>query len=133
MRTGDIGVMDEDGYVTIVDRIKDMINASGMKVFPRDVEEVLYANPKVLEASVVGMPDEYRGETVWAFIVPKPGETLTADELDAWCHERLASYKTPKHYEFREELPKTMIGKVLRRALREETLAARAAQPQKPA
>ena len=126
LRTGDIGQMDTDGYFSIVDRAKDMIIASGLKVFPRDVEEVLYANPKVLEASVVGMPDEYRGETVWAFIVPKPGETLTADELDQWCHERLAAYKAPKHYEFRESLPKTLIGKVLRRALREEVLAGRA-------
>lgn len=134
LRTGDIGQMDTDGYFSITDRAKDMIIASGLKVFPRDVEEVLYANPKVLEASVVGMPDEYRGETVWAFIVPKPGETLTADELDKWCHERLATYKVPKHFEFRESLPKTMIGKVLRRALREEVLAARAAEQEpKPA
>jgi long-chain acyl-CoA synthetase len=133
LRTGDIGVMDADGYFTVVDRAKDMIIASGLKIFPRDVEEVLYANPKVLEASVVGMPDEYRGETVWAFIVPKTGETLTEAELDQWCHERLAPYKVPKHFEFRESLPKTMIGKVLRRTLREETLAARAAAQQKPA
>ncbi|HEX9035836.1 MAG TPA: long-chain fatty acid--CoA ligase [Ktedonobacterales bacterium] len=132
LRTGDIGVMSSDGYFSIVDRAKDMIIASGLKIFPRDVEEVLFANPKVLESTVIGMPDEYRGETVWAFIVTKPGEKLTAAELDQWCHERLASYKVPKHYEFRDSLPKTMIGKVLRRTLRDESLAAQAAA-QKPA
>jgi long-chain acyl-CoA synthetase len=128
LRTGDIGEMSEDGYFSIVDRAKDLIIASGLKVFPREVEEVLYQHPKVLEACVVGMPDEYRGETVWAFIVPKPGETLTADELNTYCREHLAPYKAPKHFEFRESLPKTLIGKVLRRTLRDETLAARAAR-----
>jgi long-chain acyl-CoA synthetase len=128
LRTGDIGMMDSDGYFTIVDRAKDIIIASGYKVFPRDVEEALYAHPKVLEAAVVGMPDEYRGETVRAFVVVKPGEKLTAAELDQWCHERLAVYKVPKTYEFRESLPKTLIGKVLRRALRDEALAAQQAQ-----
>ncbi len=128
LRTGDIGVMDADGYFTIVDRAKDIIIASGFNVYPRDVEEALYAHPKVLEAAVVGMPDEYRGETVRAYIVVKPGEKLTATELDQWCHERLATYKVPKSYEFRESLPKTLVGKVLRRALREETLAAQQAQ-----
>lgn len=132
LRTGDIGVMDADGYFTIVDRAKDLIIASGYNVYPRDVEEVLYEHPKVLEAAVVGMPDEYRGETVRAFVVAKPGEELTAAELDTWCHERLAAYKVPKEYEFRESLPKTLVGKVLRRALREEALA-RAAAPQRPA
>jgi long-chain acyl-CoA synthetase len=131
LRTGDIGVMDADGYFTIVDRAKDLIIASGYNVYPRDVEEVLYEHPKVLEAAVVGMPDEYRGETVRAFIVAKPGEELTAAELDTWCHERLAAYKVPKEYEFRDSLPKTLVGKVLRRALREEALAkAGAAQRQ---
>jgi long-chain acyl-CoA synthetase len=135
LRTGDIGTMSPDGYFTIVDRAKDMIIASGYNVFPREVEEVLYAHPKVLEAAVVGMPDEYRGETVRAFIIVKPGEHLTAAELDQWCHERLAIYKVPKTYEFRDTLPKTMVGKVLRRALREETLAARQTQTEqeKPA
>ena len=132
LRTGDIGVMDADGYFTVVDRAKDIIIASGYNVYPRDVEEVLYAHPKVLEAAVAGMPDEYRGETVRAFVVVKPGETLTAAELGVWCHERLASYKIPKAYEFRESLPKTLVGKVLRRALREEALA-RVTAPQKPA
>ncbi|HEY7848670.1 MAG TPA: long-chain fatty acid--CoA ligase, partial [Ktedonobacterales bacterium] len=96
LRTGDIGLMDADGYFTIVDRAKDIIIASGYKIFPRDVEEALYEHPKVLEAAVVGMPDEYRGETVRAFVVVKPGEKLTAAELDQWCHERLAVYKVPK-------------------------------------
>lgn len=127
LRTGDIGVMDADGYFTIVDRAKDIIIASGYNVYPREVEEALYAHPKVLEAAVVGMPDEYRGETVRAFIVTKPGEKLTSAELNEWCHERLAIYKVPKEYEFRESLPKTLVGKVLRRALREEALAARQA------
>ncbi|MDE3231326.1 MAG: long-chain fatty acid--CoA ligase [Chloroflexota bacterium] len=130
LRTGDIGLMDAGGYFTIVDRAKDIIIASGYNVYPREVEEVLYAHPKVLEAAVVGMPDEYRGETVRAYIVPKPGQTLTASELDAWCHERLAAYKVPKAYEFRESLPKTLVGKVLRRALREETLARQQAAAQ---
>lgn len=127
LRTGDIGVMDADGYFSVVDRAKDIIIASGFNIFPREVEEVLYQHPSVLEASVVGMPDEYRGETVWAFIVPKPGARLTSDELTSWCQQRLAAYKIPKTFEFRESLPKTLVGKVLRRALREETL--KRAQP----
>ena len=123
LRTGDIGTMSEDGYFSIVDRAKDIIIASGYKIFPRDVEEVLYEHPKVLEAAVIGMPDEYRGETVRAYIIPKPGETLTADELAAFTKERLAVYKVPKEYVFRETLPKTLVGKVLRRQLREEAIA----------
>jgi long-chain acyl-CoA synthetase len=121
--TGDIGLMSEDGYFTIVDRAKDMIIASGYNVFPREVEEVLYQHPKVLEATVIGVPDPYRGETVRAYIVVKPGETLTADELTTFCKERLAAYKVPKQFVFRDSLPKTMVGKVLRRALREEAIA----------
>ncbi|HEX6122867.1 MAG TPA: hypothetical protein VFY89_06895, partial [Ktedonobacterales bacterium] len=132
LRTGDIGLMSEDGYFTIVDRAKDLIIASGYNVYPRDVEEVLYQHPKVLEAVVIGVPDAYRGETVRAYIVPKPGEPLTAEELTAFCKERLAAYKVPKQFVFRESLPKTMIGKVLRRALREEAIAesAESAEPQ---
>lgn len=126
LRTGDIGVMDADGYFSVVDRAKDIIIASGYNIYPRDVEEALFEHPKVLEAVVIGMPDEYRGETVRAFVVAKPGEKLTADELDHWCRERLAAYKVPKSYEFRDSLPKSMVGKVLRRALRDETLAAQA-------
>jgi long-chain acyl-CoA synthetase len=132
LRTGDIGQMDADGYFSVVDRAKDMIIASGFKIYPREVEDVLFANPKVLEAAVAGIPDEYRGETVRAYIVVRPGEHLTAEDLDKWCREHLAVFKVPKSYEFRDSLPKTVIGKVLRRQLRDETLAARqtpAAQP----
>jgi long-chain acyl-CoA synthetase len=124
LRTGDIGFMNEDGYFTIVDRAKDIIIAGGLKIFPRDVEEVLYQHPKVLEAAAVGVPDEYRGETVRAYVVLKPGEHLTADELMAFCKERLAPYKVPKQVEFRDSLPKSQpIGKILRRALRDEYIA----------
>jgi long-chain acyl-CoA synthetase len=123
LRTGDLGTMSEDGYFTIVDRAKDVIIAGGMKIFPRDVEEVLYQHPKVLEATVVGIPDEYRGETVRAYIVMKPGETLTADELREFCHERLAPFKVPKQFVFRDSLPKSVIGKVLRRELKQEAIA----------
>jgi long-chain acyl-CoA synthetase len=117
--TGDIGTMDEDGYLYIVDRKKDMIIAGGFNIFPREIDEVLYEHPKVLEACTVGVPDEYRGETVKAFVVAKPGQTITAEELDAFCRERLTPYKVPKKYEFMDELPKSAIGKVLRRELRD--------------
>jgi long-chain acyl-CoA synthetase len=120
LRTGDIARMDQDGYFYIVDRLKDLIIASGYKVIPREVEEVLFQNPKVQEAVVAGVPDAYRGETVKAFVVLKAGETATTDELTKWCAERLAPYKVPKQIEFRSELPKTMVGKVLRRVLVEE-------------
>ncbi len=126
LHTGDIGVMDEDGYFSVVDRAKDMIIAGGYKVFPREVEEVLYAHPKVAEAVLIGVPDEYRGEAPKAFIVLKPGQQATAEEIIAYCKERLAAYKVPKHIEFRSDLPKTLIGKVLRRALREEEETKRA-------
>jgi long-chain acyl-CoA synthetase len=127
LHTGDIGVMDKDGYFSVVDRAKDMIIAGGFKVFPREVEEVLYAHPKVAEAVLIGVPDEYRGEAPKAFIVLKPGEQATAEEIIAFCTERLAHYKVPKQVEFRSELPKTLIGKILRRGLREEEAAKRAA------
>jgi long-chain acyl-CoA synthetase len=117
--TGDIGTMDEDGYLYIVDRKKDMIIAGGFNIFPREIDEVLYEHPKVLEACTVGVPDEYRGETVKAFVVAKPGQTITPEELDAFCRERLTPYKVPKKYEFMDELPKSAIGKVLRRELRD--------------
>ncbi|BFH68084.1 long-chain-fatty-acid--CoA ligase [Paenibacillus dendritiformis] len=118
--TGDMAKMDEDGYFMIVDRKKDMINASGFKVYPRDVEEVLFEHPAVREAVVIGVPDPYRGETVKAFVVRAEAAGTTAEELEAWCRERLAAYKVPRLYEFREELPKTMVGKVLRRRLAED-------------
>lgn len=123
LRTGDIGVMSEDGYFTIVDRAKDIIIAGGLKIFPREVDEVLYSHPQVLEAAAVGVPDAYRGETVRAYVVVKPGEKLTQEELIAFCKERLAPYKVPKQVEFRDSLPKTLVGKVLRRTLRDDYIA----------
>jgi long-chain acyl-CoA synthetase len=116
--TGDIGKMDEDGYLYIVDRKKDMIIAGGFNIYPRDIDEVLFEHPKVLEACAIGVPDDYRGETVKAFVVPMPGETLTHEELDAFCKERLSSFKVPKMYEFMDELPKSAVGKILRKDLR---------------
>ncbi len=126
--TGDIAVMDEDGYFFIVDRKKDMIIAGGFNIYPREVDEVLFEHPKVLEAVTVGVPDEYRGETVKVFVVLKPGEECTEEEIISFCRERLAPYKAPRLVEFRSELPKSMVGKVLRRALREEEIAKRAAE-----
>lgn len=115
--TGDIARMDEDGYFYIVDRKKELIKPGGFQVWPREVEEVLAQHPKILEAGVAGIPDPYRGETVKAWIVLKPGETATEEEIKAFCKERLAAYKVPTHYEFRSELPKTTVGKILRREL----------------
>lgn len=120
LRTGDIARMDADGYFYIVDRLKDIIIASGFNIVPREVEEVIFLHPKVQEAVVAGVPDAYRGETVKAYVVLKPGESATADEIASFCRERLASYKVPKQIEFRSELPKTMVGKFLRRVLVEE-------------
>jgi long-chain acyl-CoA synthetase len=115
--TGDIARMDRDGYFHIVDRKKDVIKPGGFQVWPREVEEVLSAHPKVLECGVGGIPDPYRGETVKAWIVLKPGESTTKDELKSFCKEQLAAYKVPTHYEIRDELPKTTVGKILRREL----------------
>ncbi|MBW2283998.1 MAG: AMP-binding protein [Deltaproteobacteria bacterium] len=120
--TGDIGYMDEDGYIFIVDRKKDMIIAGGYNIYPRDIDEILFAHPKIQEACAVGIPDAYRGETVKAFVVPSPGETLTEEEVIAFCREKLAAYKVPKIVEFMDELPKTTVGKVLRRKLKEMEL-----------
>lgn len=122
--TGDIARMDEDGFFFIVDRKKDMINASGYKVLPREVEEVLFSHPQVLEAAVAGVPDTYRGETVKAFVVAKPGMSPSAEELIAHCRTQLAAYKVPRQIEFRAELPKTQVGKVLRRVLIDEHVKA---------
>ena len=132
--TGDIAKMDEDGFFYIVDRKKDIIIASGYNIVPREVEEVLYAHPKVQEAVVAGVPDPYRGETVKAYIVLKEGETATPEEIIAFCKERLAPYKVPKLVEFRSELPKSAVGKFLRRVLVEEEkrkLAARGESQEK--
>jgi len=117
--TGDIGKLDEDGYLYIVDRKKDMIIAGGYNIYPRDIDEILFEHPKVVEACTVGVPDQYRGETVKAFIVVKPGEELTEKEMNDYCREKLAAYKVPKMYEFVEDLPKSAVGKILRRKLRD--------------
>jgi long-chain acyl-CoA synthetase len=118
--TGDMAKMDEDGYFYILDRRKDLIIAGGYNVYPREVEEVLFEHPSVEEAVVAGVVDPYRGETVKAYIVLKKGMAASEDEIKVWCKERLAVYKVPKIYEFRDSLPKTIIGKVLRRQLIEE-------------
>lgn len=115
--TGDLGYMDEEGYFYIVDRKKDMIIAGGFNIYPREIEEVLYEHPQISEAAVVGIPDSYRGETVKAFIVLREGEQLSEEELDRFLRNRLAAYKVPHHYEFIKELPKSAIGKVLKRTL----------------
>ena len=115
--TGDIARMDEDGYFYIVDRKKELIKPSGYQVWPREVEEVIMEHPNVLEVGVAGIPDPYRGETVKAWVVLKPGEMLTEKEIKEWCKKSLAKFKVPSEVEFRTELPKTLVGKVLRREL----------------
>ncbi|MEX2105974.1 MAG: AMP-binding protein [Solirubrobacterales bacterium] len=119
LHTGDVGKRDEQGWFYVVDRIKDMINVSGYKVWPRDVEDVLYQHPAVLEACVVGVPDDYRGETVRAYVTLKAGREATPDQLIAHCREALAAYKAPCEVAFLDEIPKTLTGKALRRELRE--------------
>ncbi|MFZ5818096.1 MAG: long-chain-fatty-acid--CoA ligase [Bacillota bacterium] len=121
--TGDIGTMDEDGYFYITDRKKDMILAGGYNIYPREIEEVLFQHPAVLEAVAAGVPDPYLGETVKAYIVVKPGQSVTEAELDRFCRQQLAAYKVPRRYEFRDALPKSAVGKVLRRILVEEERA----------
>ncbi|MDV7357487.1 AMP-binding protein [Rhodococcus oxybenzonivorans] len=116
--TGDVGFMDAEGWVYVVDRKKDMINASGFKVWPREVEDVLYQHPAVREAAVVGEPDSYRGETVAAFVSLRPGTTVETADLVEYCRERLATYKAPRRVEIVDELPKTASGKILRREMR---------------
>jgi long-chain acyl-CoA synthetase len=119
LRTGDVGYMDVAGWFYIVDRKKDQINAGGYKVWPREVEDVLYQHEAVREAAVVGVPDAYRGETVKAYVSLRPGQTATAEELIAFCREQMAAYKYPRQVEFLDELPKTVSGKLLRRELRD--------------
>jgi long-chain acyl-CoA synthetase len=119
LRTGDVGFMDPDGWFYVVDRKKDMINAAGYKVWPREVEDVLYRHPAVLEAAVVGVPDEYRGETVKAYVTLRPGMTASPEELVGYAREQLAAYKYPRVVELVEALPKTSTGKILRRELRD--------------
>ena len=120
LHTGDVATVDEGGYFYIVDRKKDMILASGYNVYPREIEEVLFEHPDVSEAVAVGVPDEYRGESVKAFVVKREGSTLTEEELVSFCKDRLAAYKTPKVVEFRATLPKSTVGKLLRRVLADE-------------
>lgn len=123
LHTGDIGQTDEDGYIYIVDRKKDMIIAGGFNIYPREVDEVLYQHPKIAEAVTVGVPDAYRGETVKAFVVLKPGEKCTDKEISEFCRTKLAAYKVPKVVEFRETIPKSAVGKILRKILRDEEVA----------
>lgn len=121
--TGDLGYMDEEGHFFIVDRKKDMIIAGGFNIYPREIEEVLYEHEAVQECVVAGIPDPYRGETVKAYIVLKEGYTVTEEEFNQYCREHLASFKVPRVYEFRKELPKTAVGKILRRSLVDEEIA----------
>jgi len=120
LSTGDVAVMDDEGYFFIVDRKKDMIISGGYNIYPREIEEVLHEHPKVRDVAAIGVPHRTRGEVIKAYVVPEPGETPTREELLAFCREKLASYKTPKFIEFKDELPKTFVGKTLRRHLRAE-------------
>ncbi|MGE6412690.1 AMP-binding protein [Planococcus kocurii] len=121
--TGDLGYMDDEGHFFIVDRKKDMIIAGGFNIYPREIEEVLYEHEAIQECVVAGIPDPYRGETVKAYIVLKEGYTVTEEELNTHCRENLAAFKVPRIYEFRKELPKTAVGKILRRSLVDEEVA----------
>jgi long-chain acyl-CoA synthetase len=121
MRTGDIGKMDADGFFYVVDRAKDLILASGFNVYPREIEETLYHHDAIAEAAVIGMPDSYRGETVAAFVVLKPGyepSEKIREDIQNFCKQELTAYKRPKILEFRQSLPKSAVGKILRRELR---------------
>jgi long-chain acyl-CoA synthetase len=123
LRTGDLARRDEDGYYYIVDRKKDLVISGGYNIYPREIDEVLHAHPKIREAVAVGIPHPARGEAIKAFVVLKDGESMTKNEVMGWCRERLANYKIPREVEFRTELPKTTVGKVLRRVLRDEEAA----------
>ena len=128
LRTGDIGVVGEEGFLRIVDRKKDLIIVSGFKIFPNEIEAVIGEHPAVLEGGCIGVPDPHSGEAVKIFVVLRSGVSITAEELKEHCRQRLTPYKVPKHVEFRTELPKTNVGKVLRRELvRQEHEATRAA------
>jgi len=118
--TGDVGYRDADGFYYLVDRVKDMINAAGFKVWPREVEEVLYAHPAVKECAVVGLPDALKGERVAAFVVLQAGATATAGDVEAFCRERMAAYKVPRRVELVDAIPKSPTGKILKRVLRDE-------------
>ncbi|MCJ8502825.1 long-chain-fatty-acid--CoA ligase [Desulfatitalea alkaliphila] len=125
LHTGDIATMDEDGYFYIIDRKKDLVISGGYNIYPRDIEEVYFEHPKVVEASAIGVPHASRGETVKVFIVLREGETATEEEMIAYCHDKLAKYKWPTEIEFRKELPKTNVGKVLKKDLRAEEMKQR--------
>ena len=120
LMTGDVGFMDADGYITIVDRTKDIIIASGFNIYPKEIDELLMTHPKILEVCTIGVPDAYRGETVKVFVVTKPGQTMTEEDVRAFCRETLAAYKIPKLVEFMDTLPKSAVGKILRRELRDK-------------
>jgi long-chain acyl-CoA synthetase len=120
LHTGDIALMDEEGYFYIVDRKKDMIISGGFNVYPRDIEEVFFEHPKVQEASAIGIPHSTRGESAKVFVVLKEGETATEEEMITFCQEKLAKFKWPTQVEFRSELPKTNVGKVLKKELRQQ-------------
>ena len=120
LRTGDMGRLDEDSFLFIVERKKDLIIRGGFNIYPRDVEEAVYGFPKTAEAAVIGVPDALMGEAVAAFVVLKPGQTATAEEVIAFCETRLARYKCPKEVRFVEALPKSPIGKILRKELRSQ-------------
>jgi long-chain acyl-CoA synthetase len=123
LHTGDIATMDQDGYFFIVDRLKDMVISGGFNVYPREIDEVLYAYPKIEEACAIGIPHKSRGESIKAFVVLKKGQTATPEEIMEYCRERLATYKLPVSIEFRNQLPKNAVGKVLRKELRAEEMA----------
>ena len=118
-RTGDVAIIDEDGFVSIVDRIKDLIIVSGFNVYPNEIEDVVAAHPKVANAAAIGVPDEKSGEAVKLFVVPND-KSLTIDELKEYCRANFTGYKVPKQYEIRESLPMSAVGKILRRELRDE-------------
>ena len=126
LHTGDIAVQDEDDYFFIVDRKKDMIIAGGYNIYPREIEEVLYQHEDIRDACAIGVPDSYRGETVKVFVVPKEGQPLTEADVLKFCEGKLAAYKRPKLVEFRKDLPKSAVGKILRKKLREEEANRRA-------
>ena len=119
LHTGDLAMMDEEGYISILDRKKDMINVSGFNVYPREVEETLFRHPAVAEAAVVQYPDPYQGESVMAYVVLKQGATATEQEIIDYCRNEIATFKCPRKVVFRDELPKNNTGKVLRRELRD--------------
>jgi long-chain acyl-CoA synthetase len=127
LHTGDLAYRDEDWYFFIVDRSKDMIISGGFNVFPNEVDSAIFAHPKVYDVMCVGIPDDYRGESLKAFVVLNPGETATAEDIIAWCREKLTAYKIPREVEFRDSVPRTATGKALRRILRDEEMARRKA------